>query len=120
MQSINLFKQSQVFRYTLYFPDKQKLASVPYSSLSNEEPWFYLHCHQINKKCFYKYDNHKTIETLFCKNKKDKVIHLFKVTRIFRFLYTALICVAAPMNRFRHRHFHIFASISLLSFHLCT
>ena len=27
MQSINLFKQSQVFRYTLYLHDVQKLAS---------------------------------------------------------------------------------------------
>ena len=35
VQSINLFKQSQVFRYTLYLHDVQKLASVPYSSLSN-------------------------------------------------------------------------------------
>ena len=32
---IDLFKQSQVFRYTLYLHDVQKLASVPYSSLSN-------------------------------------------------------------------------------------
>ena len=28
---INLVKQSQVFRYTLYLHDVQKLASVPYS-----------------------------------------------------------------------------------------
>ena len=32
---IDLFKQSQVFRYTLYLHDVQKLASVSYSSLSN-------------------------------------------------------------------------------------
>ena len=31
----NMFKQSQVFRYTLYLLDLQKLASVRYSSLSN-------------------------------------------------------------------------------------
>ena len=49
MQSINLFKQYQVFRYTLYLHDVQKLASIPYSSL----------CLQINEKCFRKYDNHK-------------------------------------------------------------
>ena len=35
VHSINLFKQSQVFRYSLYLHDVQKLASVPYSSLSN-------------------------------------------------------------------------------------
>ena len=32
----------------------------------------YLHCHQINEKCFCKYDNHKTIETLCCKSKNLK------------------------------------------------
>ena len=32
---INMFKHSQVFKYTLYLLDLQKLASVPYSSLSN-------------------------------------------------------------------------------------
>ena len=32
---INLFKRSQVFRYTLYLHDVQKLTSVPYSSLLN-------------------------------------------------------------------------------------
>ena len=35
VQSIKLFRQSQVFRYTLYLHDIQKLASIPYSSLSN-------------------------------------------------------------------------------------
>ena len=35
VQSIILFKQPQVFRYTLYLHDVQKLVSVPYSSLSN-------------------------------------------------------------------------------------
>ena len=32
---INLIKQSQVFGYILYLHDVQKLASVPYSSLSS-------------------------------------------------------------------------------------
>ena len=35
VQRINLFKQSQVFRYALYLHDVQKLASIPYSSLLN-------------------------------------------------------------------------------------
>ena len=75
-----------------------------------------LHCRQINKKCFCKYDNHKTIKTLCCKSKnlKDKVIHLFKVTKISWSLHTALICDVAPMNKFQHRHFDIFANISFL------
>ena len=72
MQSINLFKQSQVFRYTLYLRDVQKLALVPYSSLSNQKPWSYLHCRQINEKCFSKYDNHKVIEILCCESKNLK------------------------------------------------
>ena len=84
MQGINFFKQSQVFRYTLYLHDVQKLASAPYSSFSDYRSWSYLHRQQINEKCFCKYDNHKTIEILCCKSKskvKDKVIHLLKVTR---------------------------------------
>ena len=68
MQSINMFKQSQVFRSTLYFHEVQKLASVPYSSLSHWKPWSYFHCCQINKICFHKYDNHKTIEILCYKS----------------------------------------------------
>ena len=74
-----------------------------------------MHCHQINEKCFRKYDNHKTVEILCweSKNLKDKVIQLFKITRIFLSLYTALISVAAPMNRFQHRHFDMFAYIFL-------
>ena len=111
----------KVFRSTLYFHEVQKLASVPYSSLSHWKPWSYFHCCQINKICFHKYDNHKTIEILCCKseNLKDKVIQLFKVTRISLFLYIALICVMAPMNRFRHRLFDIFSDISFLPIHLC-
>ena len=71
-----------------------------------------MHYRQIKEKCFHNYNNHKAIEILCCesKNSKDKVVHLFKVTRIFWFLYTALICVAAPMNMYRHRHFDIFAN----------
>ena len=34
--------------------------------------------------------------------KLKRQIHLLKVTRISWSLYTALICVAAPLNRFRH------------------
>ena len=61
-----------------------------------------MHCCQINEKCFRKYDNRKTIEVLGCesKNLKNKVIHLLKVTRTSWSLYTALICVAAPMTGF--------------------
>ena len=72
-----------------------------------------MHCRQINEKCFCKCDNHKTTKILSCKSKnlKDKVINLFKVTRISWFLHTPLICIAAPMNRFQHRHFDIFAEI---------
>ena len=122
VQSINLLKQSQVFGYTLYLYDVQKLASACYSSLSNQKPWSYLYCRQINEKCFRKYGNQKTIEILSSesKNLKDKIIHLFKVTRISWSLYTALICVAALMNRFRHSYFDIFADISFLPIHLCT
>ena len=69
---MNLFKHSQVFRYTLYLHDVQKLASVPYGSLSNEKAWSYLHCRQINKKCFRKYGNHKTIEIWWCESKNLK------------------------------------------------
>ena len=81
-----------------------------------------MHCRQIKEKCFLKYDNHKTIEILCCesKNWKDKVIHLLKVTRILWSLYTALIFVAAPMTRFWHSHFDIFADISFLPIQLCT
>ena len=44
-----------------------------------------MYCHQINKKCFQKHDNHKTIEILCCesKNLKEKVIHLYKDFAIF-------------------------------------
>ena len=52
MQSINLFKQYQVFRYTLHLHNVQKLASVSYISLSNQKTWF-LHCRQINQKGFF-------------------------------------------------------------------
>ena len=38
-QSINLLKLPQVFRYTLYLHCVQKLASISYSSLSNQKPW---------------------------------------------------------------------------------
>ena len=109
VQSINLFKQSQVFGYTLYL-------------LSNKKPWSYLQCRQINEKCFWKHGRHKAIEILCCesKNLKDKVIHLLKVTRISWSLNTALICVAFPTNRFQHKHFDIFAVISSLPIHLCT
>ena len=113
MQSINLFKQSQVFRCILYLHDVQKLASVPYSSLSNWKPWFYLYCHQINEKYFHKYDNHKTIEISCCKSKNLKTMHLFKVMRILWSLYTALICPTTPRNRFQHRPFDIFPNIFL-------
>ena len=50
MQGIHLFKQSQVFRYTLYLHNVQKLTSVRYSSLTNQRPWSYLYCRQINEK----------------------------------------------------------------------
>ena len=81
-----------------------------------------MHCHQINKKCFRKYDSHKTIEILCCKSKNfnNKLMSLFKVTRILWSLYTALICVVAPMNKFQHREFDIFPDISFLPIHLCT
>ena len=84
MLNINLFKLSQVFKYTLYLHDVQKRASVSYSSLSNEQPWSYFLCPQINENCFRKCDNHKTIEILCCesKNLKGKAVHLFKVMRI--------------------------------------
>ena len=70
-QSINLFKLPQVFRYTLYLHCVQKLASFSYSSLSNQKPWSYLHCHQIKEKCFRKYDNHKKREILCCESKNN-------------------------------------------------
>ena len=69
-QSINLFKLPQVFRYTLYLHCVQKLASISYSSLSNQKPWSYLHCHQIKEKCFRKY-NHKKREILCCESKNN-------------------------------------------------
>ena len=47
---------------------------------------------------------------------KGKLIHLFKFVRV----YTALIYAAAPINRFRHRHFDIFAVIPFLPIHLST
>ena len=69
IRKVNHFKLNgtQVFRHTLYLHDVLKPASVTYSSLSNYKPWSYLHCCQINKKCFRNYNNHKTIEILCCK-----------------------------------------------------
>ena len=110
---INLFKQSQVFKYTLYLHHvKTSLSSLQFTFKLKALALFALS--PKNQECFCKYGNHKTIEILCWKSKnlKDKVIHLFTVTRILWSFYTALICVEAPMNRFRHRHFDIFADIS--------
>ena len=56
------------------------------------------------------------VASLKGKNLKDKVMPLFKVTRIAWSLYTALICVAAPMDRFRPRYLcqHFFLTYSLV------
>ena len=83
VQSINLFKQSPVFGYTLYLHDVQKLASACYSSLSNQKPWSYLYCRQINEKCFRKYDNHKTAEILCCESNTMFPLHLLGFTPLW-------------------------------------
>ena len=82
-QSISLFKLPQVFRYTLYLHCVQKLASISYSSLPNQKPWSYLHCHQIKEKCFRKYDNHKKREILYCDCKNNFLQYTFWKLRGF-------------------------------------
>ena len=113
VQSINLFKQSQVFRYTLYiftWYTKMSLSSLQFTfkltalvllALSSYKRKMFLEVRQNNRN-------------LCCisKNLKDKVIHPFKVMRILWSLYTTLICAAPPMNSFWNWHFDIFTTIS--------
>ena len=61
-----------------------------------------------------------TIFLLYHTSLNNKVMHLFKVTRTLWSLHTALICVAAPVNRFRNRYFDICTNISFLPIYLRT